>query len=248
MSSLSALLVTCRSPSALAFASPAAASAFFSSDISCSAFLISSFKDCSNISKLCLLVVSFFLAASSWSFALSSKSSRVPKMPSLCDSYAAAAGVPGGWSSSSPSSSLDRCTNDVRRDASCELSMDASTMTDKACTKSLECLNCTKAEPPLCISRSMRPIARSSVSIASVRSFSSAAKSSASFARMPCAALRSAPSVVIKFAKSSILEVAAPICATELSIAAFRSATSAFPVLISNSTFAALSSHHSENS
>mmetsp|Transcript_12009 Transcript_12009/g.30215 ORF Transcript_12009/g.30215 Transcript_12009/m.30215 type:complete len:266 (-) Transcript_12009:259-1056(-) len=218
--------VTWRSPSKAAFFSPAAAIPSFASFNSLLLYLISSFKDCSNISKAWVSCVSFFRAASSWSSDFSRRSVSVSKIPPLWLSYTAPAGAPMS------SSSLELCTSAVSRLASEVVIAEAETKTLSACATLAAFFNCNMEAPPF-ISRSMMPMARCKVSMISDNSFSSATKASFSLARISVAAFTSASSMAISPESCSTLACKAPTVASSWAIAACNSATSAFPVLMS---------------
>merc|ERR1719337_720792 len=82
-SSLSALVVTAKSPSAAALISLLSASPFLASSMSLLANLISSVRPCLSCSKLFLLVVSVAVAALSWVSPFSKRPLRVSMMPPL---------------------------------------------------------------------------------------------------------------------------------------------------------------------
>mmetsp|Transcript_46746 Transcript_46746/g.121306 ORF Transcript_46746/g.121306 Transcript_46746/m.121306 type:complete len:329 (-) Transcript_46746:11-997(-) len=246
--------VAARSPSASALAAPLAPRPFLASLRSVLPFLISSFRFCSRTWKFCKLEVSAFLRPSSCALALSSKSSSVAMMPPSCCRpmpsawpwYTSASGAPR-----SPSSSPDFCMSwrsAVSLPASLELSNEACTMAFSAST-TLAPLTCSiEAEPILAISRSRMAMARFSVSITSTSSFSSAAKSACSLARISVAAFRSAVSSASSAANSSIFVLKPSMLEPSLAMVAFRLAISPEAVLIEKPNDLALSSHHSENS
>mmetsp|Transcript_68421 Transcript_68421/g.193220 ORF Transcript_68421/g.193220 Transcript_68421/m.193220 type:complete len:285 (+) Transcript_68421:1147-2001(+) len=238
------LEVTPKSPSAPAFFSAAAAMFCWDAFISLSPNLISSVRDCFNISKACRSWVSFLRAPSSWSSAFSSRSDSTSTIPPLWPLYAAAAGVPGGASSSS----LELCTKEARRLESAVLNMEPCTSTAKACVNVPAFLSWAMEAPPFLSSRSKMPIARWRVPTTSTSSFSSAAKSVDSFALIPVAALRSASSTERSPASFSTLAPKAPMVEASWAMAAFSSSTWPLPVLISKVRLLERSSHHSENS
>mmetsp|Transcript_62711 Transcript_62711/g.164490 ORF Transcript_62711/g.164490 Transcript_62711/m.164490 type:complete len:252 (-) Transcript_62711:235-990(-) len=250
MSSARSLEVTSSSPSAVAFFSALADKSVLASVMSFVANSISSVRDCFSISKLCLAVVSLVLALSSWSFAFSRRLSRVSTMEPPWCLYTAGSGAPRE-SSESPSASATAalpCTSAVSLAASCEPSIEASTRTLTASRTLLAFCSWSMAPPPLRISRSRMPMARSIVEMMSTSSVSDAAKSATSFARMAIAAFRSASLVAMLEANSSILADAADASAEALSMVAFSSLTSDLPVLISKLRSLERSSHHSANS
>mmetsp|Transcript_91552 Transcript_91552/g.285369 ORF Transcript_91552/g.285369 Transcript_91552/m.285369 type:complete len:244 (-) Transcript_91552:257-988(-) len=220
-----------RSPSPLALASCCLAKFFLALAISAFANLISSERDCSSISKLCLEEVSFFLAFSSWSLALSRRLSNVSMIDAPWLAYTVAAGAPRESLSSPACCAL--CTSAVKVEASWEPTMEASTMTCKACTRLPALWICIMAAPPLRASRSKTAIARSNALMTSKSSFSSAAKSVSSLFRILVAALRSASFEAMPADVSSILVVRAEAVEAACSMAAFSSATSAFAVFTS---------------
>mmetsp|Transcript_28501 Transcript_28501/g.72106 ORF Transcript_28501/g.72106 Transcript_28501/m.72106 type:complete len:268 (+) Transcript_28501:459-1262(+) len=233
--------VTSKSPSEEAFFSLAAAIPSFASCNSLLLYFISSFKDCSSISKAWRSLVSLFRAASNCSSDLSRRSVRVSMMPPLWLSYTAPAGAP------TSASSLELCNKAVKRCASAVLSDDASTSTLNACTMLFAPFNCSMDAPPF-ISRSKIPTARRTTSMVSANSFSSARKASCSLPRISVAALRSASSVDNSPESFSTFVSRDLILAASFEIAACSSATSAFPVFISCPNVLERSSHHSENS
>mmetsp|Transcript_49010 Transcript_49010/g.136322 ORF Transcript_49010/g.136322 Transcript_49010/m.136322 type:complete len:280 (-) Transcript_49010:219-1058(-) len=239
-SAASSLEVTPRSPSALAFVAPAPAMPALASSISFWPYLISSLRDCCNISKAWVSAVSFFLAASSCSSASSMRPVNVSTMLSLWLSYTAPAGA--------PTSSPPLCTNAVILRASAVLIAEAWTKAFMACTRPAAFFNCSIAEPPFLISRSMMEMARWRVSTVSESSFSDAAKAACSVSRMCIAALRSASSVESSEASFSKRASREETSDSAFAMVALRSATSPSPVLISKESCLERSSHHSENS
>mmetsp|Transcript_100621 Transcript_100621/g.225547 ORF Transcript_100621/g.225547 Transcript_100621/m.225547 type:complete len:237 (-) Transcript_100621:265-975(-) len=223
VSDFKSFVVTSRSPSAVALASPLLARPCFAPPRSLLANRISSSKDCFIISKLWRFEVSFFLASANCDSAFSRRPSNVEMMSPLWPSYTAAAGAPNSSSAESSSDCCDACTKAVSFAASCELKTDAWTNTLRASVTLAASLTCSKAEPPFCISRSRMPIALPSMSITSESSFSSALKSAASFALMPVAALRSASSEAMLDASSSTFALRDPAMAASFAMAAFSS-------------------------
>ena len=94
-----------------------------------------------------------------------------------------------------PYSSVLACTKAVSWEASAELKTDACTITVSASVMLVALFNCNIAALPFAISRDKTEVARSSMEITVVSSFSSAAKSAASVSRIFVAADRSASSV-----------------------------------------------------
>mmetsp|Transcript_92030 Transcript_92030/g.233991 ORF Transcript_92030/g.233991 Transcript_92030/m.233991 type:complete len:289 (+) Transcript_92030:1146-2012(+) len=240
--------VVSRSPSAVALASLLCARPILAASRSLFAFLISSDKLCFNISKFWRFAVSVFLATSSWLLAFSERSFKVPTMFPLWLSYTAASGAPGSESVSVSESWLEVCTSAASLEPSAALITEASTMAESAEAKLLAFFTWSMDAPPLAISRSKMPVARSSMLMVSTSSDSSAEKSARSLSRISVAALRSASSVAMSPAKSSILAVCSAAEDVLWAMEACKLSTSAEPVLISWPNSRARSSHHSEYS
>mmetsp|Transcript_44728 Transcript_44728/g.116337 ORF Transcript_44728/g.116337 Transcript_44728/m.116337 type:complete len:234 (-) Transcript_44728:38-739(-) len=175
-------------------------------------------------------------------------------MPPLWPSYAAASGAASpcasarpSWSSPWSSPCCELWTSAVSLLASCELSMEAATMALSACTTFVARRSCSMEAPPLRISRSRMPIARSIAPITSTSSASAAAKSFPSVARMVEAAFRSASAVAMADDAASMSAVSASILALAFWMSAANSLDSPSPVLISYAKFFDRSSHHSAN-
>mmetsp|Transcript_53359 Transcript_53359/g.157144 ORF Transcript_53359/g.157144 Transcript_53359/m.157144 type:complete len:341 (+) Transcript_53359:1261-2283(+) len=257
MSSPRSFLVTVRSPSSEALASPASALSFLAWSMSFLAFVSLSSRDCFSILKLWDRFSSVFLRSSSCASAFSRRPSSVSMMVPLFFLYASGSGAPrassselNSESSSSPSSSLPASLLCSRAVSFCVLSEDrelASTMAVRACARVAAFLICTRAAPPF-ISRSRMETARSSWSMVDMSSCSSLPKVFASAPRIRVAALRSASSVEMAEESSSIFVEAASMTLACFSMAACRSPTSALLILISLRISTERSSHHSANS
>mmetsp|Transcript_117649 Transcript_117649/g.240587 ORF Transcript_117649/g.240587 Transcript_117649/m.240587 type:complete len:243 (-) Transcript_117649:237-965(-) len=236
-----------RSPSAAAFFSPLAAMPCFASPKSFVANLISSSNDCFSIPKLCVEVVSFFLASASWSLAFSRMSSSVSTMELLWLAYTVGSGAPKPSLSSSAPCAL--CTRALSLAAPWDPSMEDSTMRRIASVTLPAFPSCTIAAPspaePLRASRSRIATARSSALITSSNSFSAAAKSASSVLRIVVAALRSASLVAMLAELSSMAALCAEAWLPAWSMAASRFAISSLAVFTSYFKFFDLSSHHS---
>mmetsp|Transcript_68237 Transcript_68237/g.203035 ORF Transcript_68237/g.203035 Transcript_68237/m.203035 type:complete len:237 (-) Transcript_68237:127-837(-) len=217
-------VVTPRTPFAVALLSPLFASPFFAAAMSLLADFTASSKLCWSISKLCSAAVSFFLASANWPSAFSRRLSRVEMMSLLWPSYTAADGAPKLASAELSSDPCMACTSAVSLAPSSELRADAWTRRPKACVTLEASFNCNIDAPLFCISRSRMLMARFNVSMTSVNSLSSAAKSEASFARIWVAAFRSASSEAMLPESSSILAPSDPMRAVSLEIAAERCA------------------------
>mmetsp|Transcript_19869 Transcript_19869/g.52730 ORF Transcript_19869/g.52730 Transcript_19869/m.52730 type:complete len:360 (+) Transcript_19869:2-1081(+) len=241
----SAFVVASRSPVAVAFASSAAAFADFSSARSLFSLAILSSRPCFSISKPFLAAVSPLRRLPSSSSALASMSSSTSTMPPLCDLYAAAAGAPSS-SSSLSSEVCARATSFWRSEVLKEAASSTAPRPTRA-VRMLEVSICAK-EAPLDVCSLMILMARERASTASIISFSLAAKSAASFSRIPVAFLRSselsemeAASLAISVSLTWMSLVFSPIFASSF-------AFSSVDVLMANCEFLEASSHHSKYS
>mmetsp|Transcript_3942 Transcript_3942/g.11517 ORF Transcript_3942/g.11517 Transcript_3942/m.11517 type:complete len:201 (+) Transcript_3942:1522-2124(+) len=172
-------------------------------------------------------------------------SSRTSRMLELCDLYAAAAGAPR--SSSSPPELCWDCTMESSFCLSA-LGKAAASTTEPSDLRSLSTLEmsiCANEAGFLAISRSIATMARPMVSTTSASSASLAPKFADSFSRTCVALLRSASSVEMLPASSSILASAASSSLVDLVMAASSFSFLAVAVLISKPLLADASSHHS---
>mmetsp|Transcript_1449 Transcript_1449/g.4509 ORF Transcript_1449/g.4509 Transcript_1449/m.4509 type:complete len:301 (+) Transcript_1449:657-1559(+) len=167
-------VVAAKSPSAVAFVSPAADLFFFASSMSFLANFISSSNDCFSISKLWRAVFSTLRTSSSVVCALSFMLLSVLMMSPLWPWYAAAAGAPAAASSSSTFDDWLACTNADSFSPSVARRADACTKAFRACKMLPEFFNCSIDAPPVfAISLSRTATARSIMSMTSTNSFSS---------------------------------------------------------------------------
>mmetsp|Transcript_73457 Transcript_73457/g.208120 ORF Transcript_73457/g.208120 Transcript_73457/m.208120 type:complete len:288 (-) Transcript_73457:218-1081(-) len=240
--------VTARAPSAVAFSSPLTPSACFAASMSLVANVMLSSSDCLSNSKACVLAVSVLRALDSWVLAFSRRLSRVPMMSPLWFSYTAAAGAPSSASSSLSPACCELCTNAVSVAPSAELSAVAWTRTSRAWATLAALFSCTIDAPPFRISRFRMASARSRASTASMSSCSSESKIAFSLARIVVAALRSASSVAMLVARSSVFMFRAPADDVSLAMVASSLSASDFPLLIWNARSFDRCSQNSENS
>mmetsp|Transcript_6073 Transcript_6073/g.19521 ORF Transcript_6073/g.19521 Transcript_6073/m.19521 type:complete len:218 (+) Transcript_6073:1306-1959(+) len=210
--------------------------------------LMLSSRDWTVISKLCLAAVSFFRASASCDSAFSRRPSRVETMSPPWPSYTAAAGAPRMESEELSSEPCAACTSAVSFAPSLVLSAEAWTRRLSAWVTLAASFSCIMDAPPFCISRSRMPMARFSISMTSVSSFSSARKSADSLARTAFAAFRSAWSEAMLPDIFSILALREPMRAVSLEMAASRSVAWALEVLMSKPSCFDRSSQNSANS
>mmetsp|Transcript_117776 Transcript_117776/g.380068 ORF Transcript_117776/g.380068 Transcript_117776/m.380068 type:complete len:261 (+) Transcript_117776:1190-1972(+) len=223
--------VVSRSPSPVAFASFDSARPIFASFMSFVANLMSSSNDCFSISKLWSAEDSFLRDSARFVCAFSRRLSSVSMMFPLWPSYAAAAGAPRARSSSPSSESCELCTSAASFSPSLELIAEACTRYLSASAMVLAVFVCSM-DSPFRISRSRTLMDRSSMSMTSDSSFSSVAKSAASFARISEADFKSASSPAMLVVSSSILALCELRSDSCLRMEACSSAAWDLPVLI----------------
>mmetsp|Transcript_41756 Transcript_41756/g.110312 ORF Transcript_41756/g.110312 Transcript_41756/m.110312 type:complete len:300 (+) Transcript_41756:1119-2018(+) len=260
MSSVRSFFVMERSPSAVAFVSPASALSFFAASMSFLANFSLSSRDCFSIWKLCARCSSVFRRSSSCPSDFSRRLSIVSTMLPPLLLYASGSGAPRAASSELSSASLSSalawdsssvpafCRSAVSFGVLSELRELASTMAVSACARLAAFLIWTSDAELLFISRSRMEMARSSMSTVSISSCSSLPKTFTSMARIRVAAFRSASSAAMAEDSSSIFVDASSMTLVSFSILAFKSPSSALPILISFRISTERSSHHSENS
>mmetsp|Transcript_99914 Transcript_99914/g.188003 ORF Transcript_99914/g.188003 Transcript_99914/m.188003 type:complete len:230 (+) Transcript_99914:1045-1734(+) len=162
LSSLRSLLVTVKSPDAVAFCSLHNEISFFAALRFFLPSLMASVSDCFSISKLCWLAISALCSSSRCAVAFSRRSFSVSIIPPLELVYTAPAGAPMSSSSSLAESEL--CKSAVNFAASAELKASACTMAARAWVMSDAPCTCSMEAPPW---RSRMAMARSSIEIVS---------------------------------------------------------------------------------